>query len=114
MGSRVRITTRGMWVDENRLLNDLHAAASSAVAKVCLFVVVSNLIGAVPFVEVWVAVLNDLHAAASSAGLLQPYCASLPVHRHLPCRSHFASGCYVEHCVAAVVLDQGSTLTNGD
>jgi hypothetical protein len=34
MGSRVRITTRGMWVDENRLLNDLHAAASSAVAKV--------------------------------------------------------------------------------
>lgn len=33
MSSRVRITTRGMWVDENRLLNDLHAAASSAVAK---------------------------------------------------------------------------------
>ena len=35
MGCRARILARGMWVDSNRLLDDLHSAASSAVAKVC-------------------------------------------------------------------------------
>lgn len=34
MGCRVRILARGMWVDNNRLLEELHGAATAAVAKV--------------------------------------------------------------------------------